>query len=312
MTVVPNPSEDGDRRWFAGMSPNLAASGLMILSFFVFSMMAVFMREVGDTIHVIQVILIRQAVAMLLMTPWFWRDRAFILRPRGFRLHVTRGILAVIAMACGLTSILHISFADATAIQMSEVLIATALAAIVLKEHVGWRRWTATAIGFVGVVVMTKPFGGGFEPYALVALLGAATGGAGMIAVRLGSAFDRTTTVLFWQAVVVITLVGPVAAFVWVTPTQEDAVLLIGMALIFAAGNWLFTSALRLGDTAAIAPLHYLRLIIMAGLGWWIYAEVPSLTTVIGAVLVLGAASYTIGRNARKKSLAEPDGPPSA
>ncbi|NBN65129.1 DMT family transporter [Pannonibacter tanglangensis] len=309
MTVVPNPSEDGERRLLASLSPNLVASLLMVLSFLVFSMMAVFMREVGDTIHVVQVILVRQVVAMVLMSPWFWRDRAFIRRPRGFRLHLMRGILAVVAMSCGLTSILHISFADATAIQMSEVLIATALAALVLKEHVGWRRWTATAIGFVGVLIMTRPFGGGFDPYALVALAGAAAGGAGMITVRLGSAYDRTSTVLFWQAVVVIAVVGPVASLVWVTPTQEDAVLLIGMALIFAAGNWLFTSALRLGDTAAIAPLHYLRLIIMAGLGWWIYAEVPSLTTVIGAVLVLGAASYTIGRNARKKSLAEPDGP---
>ena len=74
------------------------------------------------------------------------------------------------------------------------------------------------------------------------------------------------------------------------------------MAVIFTVGMWLMTAALRLGETSALAPLHYLRLLMMAVAGWFIYAEIPSVATVVGAVLVLGAATYTISRNARKQT----------
>jgi drug/metabolite transporter (DMT)-like permease len=184
---------------------------------------------------------------------------------------------------------------------MAEVILATALAALILREPVGWRRWTATAVGFVGVAIMVRPFGAGVDPYAWVALLGAAFGAVNMVILRVGAGTDRIETVLFWQNMVVLVIVTPVALWVWETPTLVQAAILLVMAMIFTAGMWLMTAALRLGETSALAPLHYLRLLMMAVAGWFIYAEVPSLSTVVGAVLVLGAATYTISRNARKQ-----------
>jgi drug/metabolite transporter (DMT)-like permease len=101
--------------------------------------------------------------------------------------------------------------------------------------------------------------------------------------------------------VVVLLIVLPPALWFWVQPSLQQSGILAVMAVIFTAGMWLMTSALRLGETSALAPLHYLRLLMMAVAGWFIYAEVPSLSTLFGAVLVLGAASYTISRNASKR-----------
>ncbi len=282
------------------MTPDLKASILMILAFIVFSAMAVFMRMIAGQIAVPQVIFLRQVVALLLMAPLFWTSRHVILHPTGLVLHLTRGLLAVGAMFCGLTSIIFIPLADATAIGMAEVLVATAFAAIVLREPVGWRRWTATAVGFLGVVIMIRPFGEGFDVFALVALAGSVCGAASMIALRLGSGHDTTVTVLFWQGLVVALVSAPVAALQWVTPTLNETLILLVMGLIFTAGIWLFTAAIRLGRASAVAPLGYLRLVLMAATGWLFYGEIPTWATVIGGVLVIASATYTITRNAAR------------
>lgn len=282
------------------MTPDLKASILMILAFIVFSAMAVFMRMIAGQIAVPQVIFLRQVMALLLMAPLFWTSRHVILHPTGLVLHLTRGLLAVGAMFCGLTSIIFIPLADATAIGMAEVLVATAFAAIVLREPVGWRRWTATAVGFLGVVIMIRPFGEGFDVFALVALAGSVCGAASMIALRLGSGHDTTVTVLFWQGLVVALVSAPVAALQWVAPTLNETLILLVMGLIFTAGIWLFTAAIRLGRASAVAPLGYLRLVLMAATGWLFYGEIPTWATVIGGVLVIASATYTITRNAAR------------
>ncbi len=155
----------------ARLSPNLRASLLMIGAFMVFAAMAVLIRTVGDRIPVVEVILVRQLIAFAVMAPWLFAARRAIMRPTGLRLHLARGIFQVGAMACGLTATILIPLADVTAIQMTEVLIATALAAVILKERVGWRRWTAAGVGFLGVLIMMKPFSQGFDTAALIALL---------------------------------------------------------------------------------------------------------------------------------------------
>jgi len=282
------------------MTPDLKASILMILAFIVFSAMAVFMRMIAGQIAVPQVIFLRQVMALLLMAPLFWTSRHVILHPTGLVLHLTRGLLAVGAMFCGLTSIIFIPLADATAIGMAEVLVATAFAAMVLREPVGWRRWTATAVGFLGVVIMIRPFGEGFDVFALVALAGSVCGAASMIALRLGSGHDTTVTVLFWQGLVVALVSAPVAALQWVTPTLNETLILLVMGLIFTAGIWLLTAAIRLGRASAVAPLGYLRLVLMAATGWLFYGEIPTWATVIGGVLVIASATYTITRNAAR------------
>jgi drug/metabolite transporter (DMT)-like permease len=109
---------------------DLYASLRMIAAFAVFS----------DKFAVPQVILIRQVMALILMAPRFWAARAVILHPTRLPLHPTRGLLAVGAMVCGLTSITYIPLANATAISMAEVPIATAFAATLLRESIGWRR----------------------------------------------------------------------------------------------------------------------------------------------------------------------------
>ncbi len=279
---------------------NFVASLLMVSAFLTFTMMAVLIRTVGSAIPIVEVVFIRQFLSMLMFAPLFWRDRALIRHSSGLKLHLGRGVSATFSMFCGLTATLMIPLADVTAIQMAEVLIVTALGALILRESVGWRRWLAASIGFVGVVVMVRPFGDGLGPYAYVALAGAFFGASNMLFLRAGARHDSIGTVLFWQGIVVLTLITPIAVSKWVWPAPWQALLLVIMSVIFFLGGWLMTAALRMGETTALAPLHYLRLIMMGAVGWAVYAETPTVHTIVGAALILTSATYTIRRNAQK------------
>jgi drug/metabolite transporter (DMT)-like permease len=301
LSILDSSRIAGLRGGWRALSPNLAASILIITSFVTFTVMGILVRSAAVRLPVIEIIFLRQIIAMVLLSPVFFTARYAILNARNAKLHIARGVTGIGAMTCGLTAVVYIPFADATAIQMAEVLFITLLAAVFLKETVGWRRWAATAVGFAGVMVMLGPFSAGMDPYALVALVGAVFGAATVTTLRLGANADGTGTVIFYQGVIVLLLVGPVAAWVWVTPDARDLGILLAMGLVFVTGQWLFTVAMRLGEASALAPLNYLRLILMSIAGYLLYREVPSLQTVLGAVLVVGSATYTIRQNARQR-----------
>ena len=279
---------------------DLMASLLVIAAFLTFTVMAVLIRSAAEHLAIIVVVFIRQIMTMLLMTPFFWLNRHQIRHPAGLEMHVLRGVTAVGAMLCGLSAIVYVPLADVTAIQMTEVLFITALAALLLGESVGWRRWLATAVGFAG----------GIEPFMLVALLGAGFGAGAVISLRLGAMHDSTVTVLFYQGIVyqgivVIVLSAPLAFWFWTPPTLEALRIVLLMSVIMAVGQWLFTTALRMGQASSLAPLNYLRLLMMAVVGYWVYDEVPSIVTALGALLIVGSASYTIHRNAQLRRAAD-------
>ncbi len=283
---------------------DLRASLLVVLAYATFTIMAVFVRSAAEELPIIVIVFLRQVLTMLLMAPLFWMHRRQISRPMGFRLHALRGVTAVGSMLCGLTALVYVPLADVTAIQMTEALFVTALAALLLGETVGWRRWSATALGFLGVVVMLQPFSGSIETYALVALVGAVFSAFAVISLRLGSALDTTVTVLFYQGMVVLLLTAPLAWWSWRPISPGAFQLILAMAGVMVVGQLLFTTALRMGEASALAPLGYLRLLLMGLVGYWLYGEVPSSSTVLGALLVVGSASYTLHRNARRQQAA--------
>lgn len=123
-----------------------------------------------------------------------------------------------------------------------------------------------------------------------------------MVAIRLCRHHDRVETVTFWQGLVVMAIVTPQALLPWGTPNLDQALLLALMSLAFAAGQWLFTAGLRMGDGAAVAPLWYLRLLLMSTLGWLLYAEILFWATAFGALLVMSSAIFIIRNNAKRKA----------
>ncbi|HEV7257359.1 MAG TPA: DMT family transporter [Bosea sp. (in: a-proteobacteria)] len=287
------------RRWWTNASPNLRGSLYMFSALLVYAVMVGAIKHVGNAIPLVQILLIRQIIMSLIIIAFAGGSLRPMLRTRRPGLQVARGILTLIAMLCGFTAVIRIPLAEATAIGFSQVLFVTVAAVIVLKEQVDGRRWAATIIGFIGVLVMLRPTSEGLDTFALLAVAGAVFNAAITVSVRMLAATERTDTILIWQGIVLITTLALPAWLWWVPLDATQWFWLIVLSLFGTAGQWLITRAYQVGEAAALAPLEFSRLILASFTGFIFFAEIPALTTWIGAAIVIGATLYTIRKNAR-------------
>lgn len=211
------------RLWWDAASGNMRGSILMVGAIFILGLMIVCIKEIGSSLPLPQIIVIRQVIITVLLLPLFLPYLRTTLQTRHLGLHITRGLLSLMAMLCGFTAIIYIPLADTTAIGFSKVMFVTIAAVWILKEKVGSRRWLATFCGVLGVLIILAP--GGSEPlsvYYLLALLGALFGAGFHVTVRLLSTSERTETILLYQALVLFTaLIIPTVKW-WTPPTLKQ------------------------------------------------------------------------------------------
>jgi drug/metabolite transporter (DMT)-like permease len=183
-----------------------------------------------------------------------------VLRTSQLKLHVVRGVAGSVAMMCGFYALTHLSLADATAITFTTPLFLTVLAALVLHETVRWRRWSATALGFLGVLVMLRPGEGVLELAALVALFGAACIATVRLVIKRLAATDGALTIIVWFGRVSTTVSAVPAALVWRTPTLLELGLLVLLGCLASLTQVFMIRGYRAGEASALAPFEYVRL----------------------------------------------------
>jgi len=211
-----------------------------------------------------------------------------------------RGFLAVLTSALVILSFKVLPLADALAIIFSSPLMVTALSAVMLKEPVGWRRWTATCTGFAGALMIVAP---GFDTVGLWALtpLGAALTSAfrDIVTRQLGSR-DNGPSILFWT--MVVSMVGGFASVPFLgmsLPSASSWALLAATALLIALAYRLNIAAFKLASGAIVAPLRYLSLVWAAALGYALWNDVPGVQAIVGAAIIMAASLYTLRRESR-------------
>jgi drug/metabolite transporter (DMT)-like permease len=297
------------RNWWGAASGNMRGSVLMGGAILIFGVMIACIKEIGSSLPLPQIIVIRQVFITLLLLPLFLPDLRSTLQTKHLGLQITRGVLSLMAMLCGFTAIIYIPLADATALGFSKVLFVTIAAVWILKEKVGPRRWLATFCGFLGVLIILAP--GGAEPlsvYYLLAVLGALFGAGINVTIRMLSSSERTETILLYQALVLFTALIIPTVIWWVPPTFEQWVLLAVIGVAGTAAQYLVTRAYQIGEASALAPLDFTRLLIAMITGFVLFAEIPNWRTLLGAGIVVGATFYTIRRNS-VPHIVKPDAP---
>ena len=286
------------RRWLTA-SPNLRGSVYMLSSLLVYAVMVGAMKHVGAAIPLIEILMIRQIIMSLVIVAIAGSALPLLMRTTRPGLQITRGLITLASMLCGFSAVIHIPLAQATAIGFSQVFFVTIAAVLVLKEKVDSRRWIATIIGFAGVMIMLDPAASGLNIYALASIAGALFGAGVTVSVRMLASTERTETILLYQGIVLMAVLAVPCWWFWTQPSPEQWFWLVVLSLFGTAGQWLLTRAYQVGEAAALAPLDFTRLILSCFTGFVFFAEIPALTTGIGAAIVIGATLYTIRKNAR-------------
>lgn len=224
------------------------------------------------------------------------------LRTRHLRLHAFRGLLMVVAAALFFTALIHLPLAEATALVFSAPIFITALSVPLLGEHVGWRRWSAVIVGFVGVLVIMRPGSSAFQPAALLPV-GTAMGYAVfMITARWIDRDERLWTMMLFAMLFPLLYAALPAAAVWTPVRPADLWLFAAIAVCGSLGLALIGQAFRMAPAAVVAPFDYTALIWATGLGWLVWGDVPGPWTIAGAAIIMASGAVIILRGSAPRT----------
>lgn len=208
-----------------------------------------------------------------------------------------------------LSALFHLPIATTTAILQFIPLAITASAALFLAEPVGWRRWLATGIGFLGVMLIIRPGSDSFSAYTLLALTGVCFSVLRDLSTRrINRQVPALLLVTISAATVTIAATGFALFETWVVPQPKSLALLAGAAVFLLGGYYFMVDAMRYGEVAVVSPFRYSVILWAILVGIVIWGEWPDAMALIGTAIVTLAGLYTFMRERKVKAMARQSG----
>src|SRR5215510_9619300 len=256
-------------------------------------------RLLSAQIESVQTAFFRAVISVLLLLPMIAAGHVKPWQSKRLAGHFWRTFMGTSSMVLGFYAVTMLPLADATAIAFSQPLFSVVVAALIAGEKVRWRRWSATVVGFAGVLVMVRPGEGSLQAGAIVALANAAMVAFSILLVKRLSDSESPLMILTQFAIFSTLLLLPPALWVWRWPDLWGWVLAVGVALSATIGQYFWVQAFKAGEMSAVAPFEYLRLPFAVFVGWLIWGEIPVIWTYVGAAIVIASALYIAHREAQ-------------
>ncbi|WP_028916774.1 DMT family transporter [Pseudoxanthomonas sp. J35] len=277
---------------------NLAAAGWMIAAVASFSLMDAGMKLLSAHYPPLQVTLLRGAASLPFVLAWVLATagpRSIV--PVRWGLHLLRGVLGMAMIGCFVFALKRMPLSTAYTIYFVAPLLVAALSVPLLGERVGPRRWTAIAIGLVGVIVVLRPGADGLVSLpGLMVLLAATAYAVAAVTVSLLTRTDTPQSMVVWFLLIMAVGAGVAAIPGWVPLRLEHAWLILGMGLAGALGQVALTAAFMRGDASMIAPLEYTGLVWVIGWDWLLWRTLPDAMTWVGAAIIVASGLYLLRR----------------
>jgi drug/metabolite transporter (DMT)-like permease len=275
-----------------------------LLAIVCFTSMDAVVKHLGASYETPQLLLFRSLVGLL---PVWWlmaHERVGLrsLVTHQPALQVARVTLGFAVMFGFFWLFPRMPLAELYAISFCAPLFVTALSVPFLKERVGWRRWAAVAVGFVGVLIVLNPGAAAFQPLALLVVGATFLYSVNTIIVRKLSRTDSDQATAFYFALACGLVAAVWAPFVWKTPTMIDFAAMCAVGLLGGVGQLLFNRAYRLAPASTIVPFDYVSIVLALLFGWLFWSEAPPVTMWIGLPIIVASGLYILHRE-RVRSL---------
>ncbi|MCH7487231.1 MAG: DMT family transporter [Proteobacteria bacterium] len=265
-----------------------------------FTIMGALIKHLSQTLPITVIVFFRMLIGFALLLPWILRERLTPVVTSQPGLHVVRSITGFLSLMCLVYSLSRLDLTDAVAISFTTPLWMIIIAAVLLGEGSGPRRWLATVIGFGGVLVIVRPDMDP-DPAMLAALASACLGSLSLACVKKLSRFDSALTITFYFALIGTLFSIVPAMFTWVWPTPFEYLLLVATGITGVTGLMCSARAYSLADATVISPVDFTRLPFAAVIGYVIFGETPDLWTLSGVVIIMASILY-IGRRAKVRA----------
>lgn len=273
---------------------------LILLATLVFACMDAISKYLAGLYAIPQILLVRFVVfavfALAISRP---SSVAAAFRSRHPRLQILRCVIITVEVGVFVLAFRHLPLADTHAIAGVAPLLVTAMAAPLLGEAVGIRRWTAVGIGFIGLLVIIRPGFNVMDPAALIPVAGAALWALYQILVRRVMADDAATS-LFYMAVVGLIMTSTVAPFFWRWPDPQGWFFLILLGFVASFGHFTLIKAFQHAPAAVLQPFHYVILVWATIVGYVVFGDFPDNWTIAGGLVIVASGLYTFYRERRR------------
>lgn len=271
------------------------AIGLMIAALFCYTVIdscAKLMVQAG--LPPMEVVFVRYAGQFILVLAFFLpRERRALVKTRNLKLEVARGLFLLGSTIFNFIAVVYLPLTITSAISFTMPLILCALSIPLLGETVGWRRWLAIGVGFLGVMIIVRPGTEAFHPAVLLSLGTAVCAALYNLSTRRLAGVDSTSAQQFYAAGVATVCVLPFSLGGWVWPTDPliwGCFVVIGVAALI--GHLFITTAHRYAPASVLAPFGYLQIFFMTGASWLVFNQPPDIWIYIGAPIVMASGLY--------------------
>jgi drug/metabolite transporter (DMT)-like permease len=286
MSLLTRISTQTDER-----SARLYGIGLMLLGVFMFSFGDALGKYLVGTYAVGQLLWLRACAALFVLSPLIWRHREEFVRMERPWLQLVRVILSTLEVAAFFLATVYLPLADVTTYYLACPIFVTALSALVLREQVGWRRWSAIVIGFGGVLIALRPSAQTISWPAMIALGGSLSFSILMLITR---SLRNTSDIVMASSQFAGTffLGALMSPFGWVTPTAGSLAMFAAAGCISVAALICVNRSLKLAPASVVVPYQYSMIVWAITFGIVVFGDVPQPATIAGAAIIIGAGLY--------------------
>lgn len=272
---------------------------LMIAATVVFSLQDGISRHLAGEYNVLIVVMVR-----------YWFFAAFVIaiaaRARGGLrvaartsqpgIQITRAVLLVVEICVAVLGFTILGLVESHAIFACYPLLVAALSGPILGETVGWRRWSAIAVGFVGILIILQPGMGVFDPWAIIPLVSAIMFAVYGLLNRYAARRDSTATSFFWTGTVGAVVMTAVGIWFWEPMAMRDWGWMATLCVSGVLGHWLLIRCYEAAEASAVQPFAYFQLVFASALGMAVFGETLHANVVIGATIIVLAGLFTLWR----------------
>jgi len=270
---------------------------LMIFALFVLASMDAVAKHLTETLAAPQILAVRFWIFLtfssLIASRRGLRQAAHSKNPR---LQIVRTLVLVVEMTMFLVAFSFLPLAEVHAIAAISPLIVMALAAIFLGERIGPRRWTAVAVGFLGVMLIIRPGAGVFDPISLLALAGAFGWATYQVLLRAVARIDQPDTTTLYTAGIGVICFTIAAPFFWKSPSLETWGWLAAVGILGSVGHFLLPAAFKFAPASTLQPFAYTMPVWAVFLGWAVFNHIPDFWTLAGGSIVICSGLFALWR----------------
>ena len=271
----------------------------MTASAVLFGLMAITLRLATAQVSSSEAAFFRAFFGLIFTLPLLIKPGLGLLRTSRFHLYLLRGLTGAMSMLASFWALAHLPLAQAVSISYSTPLFVTIGAVFLLGEVVRARRWTAVALGFLGVLVIMRPGSVHFSIDMLIALIGAAFAASSYISIKFLSRTEPPDAVVIYMSLIMSPIALVPALYAWTWPDATGWLWLVLTGLIGTVAQVMMTRAYEAGDVSALVPINFLQLPVVVICAYFVFGQKLDAATALGAGIIIAANIYITHREAR-------------